>query len=177
MVKINSTAFKTKIEAYIAPNVRHGFVELAKKRACWGIKDEGDLALIMGVLNFGDPDHRVPNTPNGRKAPIPRRPWLDRSAQGYYRFALKKYVEDNLPKVVAGIPKKGAYRSWSSQRALGIDDFVQGLAEVGADNARTSWDEGKFAPNTPATLRNKSDPRPLHDTGRMNANAIKAWSE
>ena len=175
-MKINQAAFKTKIEAYIAPNVRHGFVQLAQKRACWGIKDEGDLAMIMGVLNFGDPDHRVPNTSNGKLAPIPARRWLERSTEGYYYRELIKYINENLPKVVNGIPKKGAYRSWTSQRALSIDDFVQGLANAGAKNAIKSWELANFVENTPATLANKSDSRPLHDTGRMNAGSIKAGS-
>lgn len=177
-MKINQAAFKTKIEAYIAPNVRHGFVELAKKRACWGINDATDnLPTIMGVLNFGDPDHRFPNSPRGVLAPIKARRWLERSTEGYYYRELIKYINESLPKVVAGIPKKGAFRSWSSQRALSIDDFIHGLAETGAKNAQKSWELANFEPNRPATLAHKTDPRPLHDTGTMNKGKIVAWSK
>lgn len=178
MVKVNSS-FLTKLNLAVEKNVRSGFVDLATKRACWGIKDEGNLALIMGVLNFGDPDHRVWNNSKGVLAPIPPRPWLSNSTEGMYRYLLRRYVNENLPRILPSISKRGVYKgkSLSSQRALGIDDFVKGLAEIGADNARDNWDSGKFQPNSPMTLARKSDPRPLHDTGRMNASAIKAWSE
>lgn len=193
MVKVNSS-FLTKINLAVEKNVRSGFVDLATKRACWGIKGgKDDLPTIMGVLNFGDPAHTFPNHKRnsafrkaleyalannvGVKNPsaITPRPWLSDSTKGAYRYFLKKYINENLPKMVAGIKKRGKYDSVSSQRALSVNDFLDGLAQVGADNARDNWESGKFKPNSPATLSKKSDSRPLHDTGVMNAGRIEGW--
>ena len=191
-ISINKSSFTSKLYLDITKNVRSGLAQLATKKACWGIKDQGDLALIMGVLNFGDPAHTVPNTPKnserrkmiedaidtfgGNDSAIPPRPWLSRSTEGYYKYSLRKYIEDNLPKVVKGIPKKGPFQSISSTQSMSINDFVEGLAKVGAENARDSWDNGNFAPNKPMTLANKADSRPLHGSGRMNRGSITAWS-
>lgn len=175
-VKINYKALSKTIETTLAPTLRRGLAAIARKTAHWGIKDQGDLALIMGVLNFGDPDHRVPNTADGHLAPIPPRPWLNRSTDKIYQVKINKYVNDSLKKVVAAIPKRGKLRfSETSNRAISPDDFMQGLAEVGRDNARYAWEKANFAPNSDMTLRNKIGNKPLHDTGRMNAGAITGW--
>ena len=191
MVKVNSS-FLTKLNVAVEKNVRSGFVDLAKKRACWGIKGGDELPVIMGVLNFGDPAHTFPNTkkssPTRKKiqdiltafggensSAIPARPWLSNSTKGAYRYFIKKYIDENLPKMVAGVRKDGKYVSVTSQRALSVEDFVKGLAEVGADNARDNWESGSFTPNSPATLANKNDTRPLHDTGLMNSDRIEGW--
>ena len=85
MAKINYKALSRTVETTLSPSLRRGLAAIATKTAHWGIKDQGDLALIMGVLNFGDPDHRVPNTPDGHIAPIPPRPWLNRSTDKIYQ--------------------------------------------------------------------------------------------
>lgn len=171
-LRFNSTFFK-KIESIVTPTMRSGLAKLSTKTAHWGIKEQGDLALIMGVLNFGDPDHRFLNNESGVPAPIPARPWLSNSVKGYYDVKIKRYINENLPTVLRGLPKDAR----KNQRApkLSIEKFIQGLALVGRDNAVQSWDSGNFKENTPATLANKIDPRPLHDTGRMSASAITAW--
>ena len=192
MVKVNSS-FLTKVNLAVTRNVRSGFVDLAKKRACWGIKGgEDDLPTIMGVLNFGDPAHTFPNSKKNsitrklmeaviasggeNQSAIPPRPWLSNSTKGAYRYFIKNYIDENLPKLVAGITSSDRrYGSYSSQRSLSVDDFIQGLADVGAENAIDNWESGKFKPNSPATLAKKSDSRPLHDTGVMNAGRIEGW--
>ena len=174
-VRFNSNFYK-KMDAIVTTSTRKAVADLSKKTAHWGIKDQGDLALIMGVLEFGDPDHRFPNTPSGKLAPIPPRGWLKRSREGYYQRELANYINENLPKVLKGFPKRG--QSVSNQKARqSTAEFIKGLAEVGRDNARKSWESANFAENSPATLANKRDSRPLHDTGRMNASVITAWSD
>lgn len=190
-VKFNSGFYK-KMDAIVTMTSRKGMADLAKKTAHWGIKNQGDLPMIMGVLEFGDPAHTFPNAKRGtekRKAvedliasggenpsAIPPRPWLRKSTQGTYRSHLTKYINENLPKVLRGIQKSG--QSITSTKAeLSAQDFIQGLAETGRDNARVSWGTANFAPNSPATLANKVDSRPLHNTGRMNESVITAWSE
>ena len=174
-VKFNSGFYK-KMDAIVTMTSRKAMSDLSKKTAHWGIKGDGDLPLIMGVLEFGDPDHRVPNTPQGRLGPIPPRPWLNKSTQGTYHSHLTKYINDNLPKVLRGFPKSGQSIT-STKNTLSAQDFIQGLAEIGKNNARISWGTANFTPNSPATLANKGDPRPLHDTGRMNESVITAWSD
>lgn len=174
-VRFNSGFYK-KMDAIVTTTSRKALSDLSKKTAHWGIKDQGDLALIMGVLEFGDPDHRVPNTPAGVLGPIPPRPWLRKSTQGTYRSHLTKYINDNLPKVLRGLPKSGQNIT-NTKTEMSSKDFISGLAELGRDNARISWATANFAPNSPATLANKSDARPLHDTGRMNESVITAWSD
>lgn len=174
-VRINRSAIIKKITINVTPTVRRGFAAIARKEASWGIRNNGDLALIMGVLNFGDPDHRVPNNETGRSAPIPARPWLSYSTQGVYAYNLQKYINENLRKMLVSIPKRGQGQFRSSQKSLHPDDFMKGLAEVGRDNARELWEEANFAPNTAATLRNKTGDKPLHDTGRMNQSVITGW--
>lgn len=174
-VRFNSGFYK-KMDTIVTTTSRKAMADLSKRTAHWGIKDQGDLALIMGVLEFGDPDHRFPNTPKGKLAPIPPRRWLKRSREGYYQKELANYVNENLPKVLRGFPKSGQSIS-SSKTRKSADEFIQGLAEVGRDNARKSWNLANFTENSPATLINKTDPRPLHDTGRMNETVITAWSD
>lgn len=176
-VQFNSGFYK-KIDAIVTPTARKAMADLAKKEARWGIKEKGELPLIMGVLEFGDPDHRFPNTPSGKLAPIPKRPWLQRSVEGYYKKELVKYVNENLPKVLRGFPKSGQ-RIDNPKSDLSSEKFIQGLAAVGAQNARKSWELANFTPNSPATLENKSDSRPLHGDGSkgMSADAITAWSK
>lgn len=190
-MKANYSRISKKFEATLTPTLRRSLALVATKTAHWGIKDDGELAVIMGVLNFGDPAHTVPNTGKGtlrRKmiedaiavyggndSAIPPRPWLTQSTEGIYRYNIRKYVEANLGKMVAGLYKRGKAGSASSNRALSIDKFLQGLAEVGAENAQDNWENGSFAPNRPMTLRNKGTTKPLHDTGRMNKGSITGW--
>lgn len=192
-MKANYGRISKKIEATLSPTLRRSLALVATKTAHWGIKDQGDLALIMGVLNFGDPAHTVPNRGKGSEArkvledalsanigvtnlsAIPPRPWLIQSTEGIYRYNIRKYVEAHLGKMVAGLSKRGKAGSASSNRALSIDKFLQGLAEVGAENAQDNWENGNFAPNAPMTLRNKGTTKPLHDTGRMNKGSITGW--
>ena len=192
-----SSSFLTKLQVAIDRNIQTGFDELATKKACWGIKDSSDdLPMIMGVLDFGDPGHTVPNTKKGsptrkrladavaafggeNSSAIPPRPWLSGSTKGEYRTNIKRYVRTQLPRMIAGITKaeKGRYASKSSRKALSVDDFVKGLAEVGAKNAKDYWENGPFIHNAPMTLENKSDPRPLHGRGTMNESKIEGWVE
>lgn len=188
-IKINRQAFLRKVESNLTPSLRRGLQRVASRRACFGIKGDADLAKIMGILNYGDPGHTFPNTKKNSDArkeltdannpsALPARPWLDNSTRGYYQRNLTKYINEHMDKLVAGLPKRGQGQGGAStRRSISADDFMDGLAEMGANNARRSWDQGNFAPNAPATLQNKSDPRPLHDTGRMNADAITAWTE
>lgn len=188
-IKINPQAFLRTVESQLSPQLRQGLKTIAGKKACFGIKGQGDLAKIMGVLNYGDPGHTFPNTPKGsdtrqdlsgdtNDSAIPPRPWLDNSTRGAYAPKISKYINENIGKVIASIPKRGQSRQRAaSQRSMPIDDFIKGLAEVGAQNARTSWNQGHFKENAPATLENKSDPRPLHDSGRMSDDSISAWTE
>lgn len=178
------------------PTSRRAVADLAKKTAHWGIKGNGDLPMIMGVLEFGDPAHTFPNakkgTPkrrevedfvaSGGKNPseIPPRPWLRRSVEGYYRKEIVKYVNDNLPKVLAGFPKYGQ-NIVNPKSRMNTEKFIEGLAKVGRDNAEMSWNYANFEKNRPATLENKTDPRPLHGNGDgdnpMSGDAITAWSD
>ena len=192
-MKVNYGRISKKFEATLSPTLRRSLALVATKTAHWGIKDQGDLAMIMGVLNFGDPAHTVPNRGKGSEtrsaledalkanigvtnlSAIPPRPWLSQSTEGVYKYNLRKYVEENLGKLVAGLTKRGKAGSYSSNRALSIDDFLQGLAEVGAENAQDNWENGSFEPNAPMTLRNKNTTKPLHDTGRMNKGSITGW--
>ncbi len=192
-MKANYGRISKKIEATLSPTLRRSLALVATKTAHWGIKDQGDLALIMGVLNFGDPAHTVPNRGKGSEArsvledalkanigvtnlsAIPPRPWLSESSEGKYNRNLKKYVNENIARLVAGLAKRGKAGSASSNRALSINDFLQGLAEVGAENAQDNWENGNFAPNAPMTLRNKGTTKPLHDTGRMSKGSITGW--
>lgn len=192
-----SSSYLTKLQVAIDRNIMTGFDELAKKKACWGIKDASDdLPLIMGVLNFGDPGHTVPNTKKGsptRKrieeitkafggeisSAIPPRPWLSASTKDEYRTKIKRYVRTQLPRMIAGITKaeKGKYASHSSNKALSVDAFIEGLAKLGADNARDYWENGPFIHNADMTLKHKSDPRPLHGHGTMEKGKIEGWVE
>lgn len=174
-VKFNSGFYK-KMDAIVTMSSRKAMADLSKKTAHWGIKQDGDLPMIMGVLEFGDPDHRFPNTPKGKLAPIPPRRWLKRSTEGYYQKELANYVNENLPKVFRGFPKSGQSISNSKSRKS-TKEFIEGLAECGRKNAVKSWELANFVENSPATLENKTDPRPLHDTGRMNEGVITAWSD
>lgn len=186
-IKIKTSIIQRKIDSTLSPQLRRGLKAIGAKTACYGIKDHGDLAKIMGVLNYGDPGHTFPNTgkdsdrrqdldASNNDSAIPARPWLDKTSRGIYGQARAKYIKENIGRVIAGIPKRGQSRQFkSSQRAMTVEDFAQGLANVGAQNARDSWNASNFEPNAPATLENKSDPRPLHDTGRMNADAITGW--
>lgn len=176
-MKFNSGFYK-KMDLIATPTSRRAVADLAKKTAHWGIKGQGDLPMIMGVLEFGDPDHRFLNNGGGVPAPIPPRPWLRKSIQGTYRSHLVKYVNDNLPKVLRGFPKSGQ-NIVNSDAQMTTKEFIQGLAKVGARNARQSWEASNFTPNAPATLANKSDPRPLHGNGKtgMSEEAIEAWSD
>lgn len=191
-VKFNSGFYK-KMDTIVTMTSRKALADLSKKTAHWGIRENDDLPMIMGVLEFGDPAHTFPNRKKSsptRKAledalsafggenasAIPPRPWLRKSIQGTYRSHLTKYINENLPKVLRGLPKSGQSVT-NTKTTLSAEDFVQGLAEIGRDNARVSWGTANFTPNAPATLANKSDPRPLHDTGRMNESVITAWSD
>ena len=179
------------------PTSRRAVADLSKKTAHWGIKGNGDLPMIMGVLEFGDPDHTWPNTPKGSRhrkflelnatfgeennpSAIPPRPWLRRSVEGYYRKEIVKYVNDNLPKVLAGFPKYGQ-NIVNPKSRMNTEKFIEGLAKVGRDNAEMSWNYANFEKNRPATLENKTDPRPLHGNGDgdnpMSGDAITAWSD
>ena len=176
-MKFNSSFYK-KMDIIATPTARRAVADLSKKTAHWGIKGNGDLPMIMGVLEFGDPDHRFLNVPEGTLAPIPSRPWLRRSIEGYYRKEIVKYVNDNLPKVLAGFPKYGQSIVNSKSR-MNTEKFIEGLAKVGRDNAEMSWEVANFEPNAPATLANKTDSRPLHGNGKtgMSGDAITAWSD
>lgn len=190
-MKVNYRAISRKFEAELSPTLRKSLALVAKKTAHWGIKDQGDLALIMGVLNFGDPAHTVPNTKKdsprrkaiedaiavfgGNDSEIPKRPWLSQSTEGVYRYTIRRYIEANLGKLVAGLKKKGKAGSYSSQRALSADDFLKGLAEVGCDNAQDNWENGTFAPNKPMTVHNKGHSKPLHGKGTMKLDSITGW--
>ena len=176
-MQFNSSFYK-KMDLIATPTSRRAVADLAKKTAHWGIKGGGDLPMIMGVLEFGDPDHRFLNNAGGVPAPIPSRPWLRRSTEGFYRKELTKYINDNLPKVLRGFPKRGQSIT-NSKTEMSAKDFIDGVAQIGAKNARKSWEVANFAPNTPATLENKTDTRPLHGNGKtgMSADAIKSWSE
>lgn len=173
-VKFNSGFYK-KMDMIVTTTSRRALADLSKRTAHWGVKENGNLPIIMGVLEFGDPDHRFLNTPSGTLAPIPPRPWLKKSVQGIYRSHLTKYINDNLPKVLRGLPKEGQ-SAVNINAEFSVKDFMEGLAEVGKDNAQASWEKANFTPNSPATLAKKADPRPLHDTGRMNESVITAWS-
>lgn len=194
VIRINKAAFLRKIKTDVTPNLRRGLAALATTEAHWGIKGHDDLPLIMGVLNFGDPAHTVPNRKKNsperknmesflagggkNNSAIPPRPWLSRSTEGYYYKKLINYVNTNLPKVIAGIPKRGRGQSHTSpkiERAWSIEKFMKGFAELGAENAKKSWELANFTPNRPMTLKNKTDPRPLHDTGVMNESVIEGW--
>lgn len=175
-----SSSYLTKLQVAIDRNIMTGFDELAKKKACWGIKDASDdLPLIMGVLNFGDPDHRVWNNAEGVLAPIPPRPWLSASTKDEYHTKIKRYVRTQLPRMIAGITKaeKGRYASHSSNKTLSVDDFIEGLAKLGAENARDYWENGPFIHNADMTLKHKSDLRPLHGHGTMQKGKIEGWVE
>lgn len=176
-VKFNSSFYK-KMDIIATPTSRRAVADLSKKTAHWGIKGNGDLPMIMGVLEFGDPDHRFLNVPKGKLAPIPSRPWLRKSTQGTYRSHLTKYINDNLPKVVRGFPKSGQ-NIVNSKADMTAKEFIEGLAKVGRDNAEISWEVANFEPNAPATLANKTDGRPLHGNGKtgMSGDAITAWSD
>lgn len=180
-LKINTIAFKKTIEKTVSPTVRRGFAQISKKTASWGIKGQGDLPLIMGVLNFGDPDHRVWNNAQGVLAPIPPRPWLNRSTQGIYQVKINSYIRENLPRVIMSIQTRGqsSFRKTSSQahKTLHPDDFIAGLAKIGRDNARYAWEKANFQENAEMTLAHKSDPRPLHGHGRMKESSITAWTD
>lgn len=195
-IKVNTIAFKNQIMKSLTPTTYEGFRHIAAKTACWGIK--GELALIMGVLNFGDPAHTVPNhkkTSPTRKnlesalaafggkndSAIPPRPWLSRSTEGVYQVKLNDYIRENTGALIASVVTQGGteFKSTSKRkgRALNPDDFIKGLAEVGKKNAQQSWEKANFKENAPMTLAHKSDPRPLHGTGRMNESVIEAWTE
>ena len=184
------------MDAIITPTARKAMADLAQKTAHWGIKDNGDLPMIMGVLEFGDPAHTFPNTKKGsvtrktieqslenggeNSSAIPPRPWLRNSIKGNYRKELTKYINENLPKVLRGFPKRGQSVT-NKKSTLSADDFIKGLAEVGKNNTINSWIRANFVPNAEATLANKSDDRPLHGNGNgdypMSEDAITAWSE
>ena len=176
---------------------RRGLADLAKKTAHWGIKGQGELPKIMGVLEFGDPDHTWPNTPKGSRlrkmlelnavignednpSEIPPRPWLRRSIEGEYRKRLVKYVNTELPKVLRSMPKTGQGVYTPRSKKL-VKEFIDGLADTGRDNAELSWERANFTPNAPATLELKDDPRPLHGNGNgehpMSGEAITSWSD
>ena len=194
-VKFNSSFYK-KLDMIVTMTSRKALSDLSKRTAHWGIKGHGDLPMIMGVLEFGDPAHTFPNAKKGtekRKAvekliasggqnesAIPPRPWLNKSRQGTYRSHLTKYVNNSLQEVLRSMPKTGNVFYTSHSKKL-TDKFIQGLAEVGAQNARDSWNSGNFAKNAEATLINKDDPRPLHGNGgekdSMSEDKITAWSE
>lgn len=193
-VKFNSSFYKN-IEAIVTPTARKAMSDLSHKTARWGIKGQGDLPMIMGVLEFGDPDHTWPNTPKGSRnrkflelnatfgeennpSAIPPRPWLRRSVEGYYRKEIVKYINENLPTVLSGFPKRGQSVENKKSR-MSADKFIEGLAKVGRDNAEMSWEIANFEPNAPATLELKDDPRPLHGNGvtGMSGDAITAWSD
>lgn len=174
-IRFDSSFFK-EINAVVTPTMRKGMADLSKRTAHWGIKDNGDLPLIMGVLNFGDPDHRFLNNKTGVPAPIPKRPWLNKSVQGTYNSRLKKYVNNNLPLVLRGLPKTGQ-NIVNPGAKMTTKAFIEGLAKLGRDNARESWETANFTANSPATLANKSDSRPLHGNGEMEASKITAWSD
>ena len=176
-MKFNSSFYK-KMDIIATPTARRAVADLSKKTAHWGIKGNDDLPMIMGVLEFGDPDHRFLNIPDGKPAPIPSRPWLRKSIQGTYRSHLTKYINDNLPKVLRGFPKSG--QNIVNEKAdMTAKEFIEGLAKVGRDNAEQSWEIANFTPNAPATLANKSDSRPLHGNGKtgMSGDTITAWSD
>ena len=194
-MQFNSSFYK-KMSMIATATSRKAVADLSKRTAHWGIKGNGDLAKIMGVLEFGDPGHTVPNTPKGSQrrktiedavaafggndSAIPPRPWLRKSIRGSYRSKLVKYINTNLPKVLQGFPKSGQ-NIVNTNAEMTTDEFLQGLAEVGMENARNSWETANFTPNAPMTLQNKSDPRPLHGKGdgenAMSAEKITAWSE
>lgn len=180
-VKINEIAFKREIYKTLTPTTYEGFRQIANKKACWGIKGNGDLPLIMGVLNFGDPDHRFLNNAGGASAPIPPRPWLSRSTQGIYQTKLNDFIRKHGAALVASVATQGKtkFKATSGTRARTIhpDDFLKGLSELGRDLARYSWEKANFQENSDVTLARKTDPRPLHDTGRMNESVIEAWVE
>lgn len=192
-VKVNVKSFTKKFEMAVAPNMRRALAEIARKQVHWGIQGHGDLPVIMGVLNFGDPAHTVPNRKDGSQSrevlktalnanvgvsnpsAIPPRPWLSQTTTGKYQKHITAYIENNFPKVLAGVRKDRKYESVSSQRALSVDSFLEGLAKTGAEVARDSWDNGIFEPNKPMTLAHKSDPRPLHGRGDMSRDVITGW--
>ena len=198
LVKFNSSFYK-KMDIIATPTSRRAVADLSKKTAHWGIKGNGDLPMIMGVLEFGDPDHTWPNTPKGSRhrkfleinaafgeednpSAIPPRPWLRRSIEGYYRKEIVKYINKNLPKVLAGLPKYGQ-NILNEKADMTPQQFIDGLAEIGRDNAEMSWEVANFEPNAPATIEMKQevDTRPLHGRGDrdnpMSDDAITAWSD
>lgn len=190
-VKFNSSFYKN-IEAIVTPTARKAMSDLSHKTAHWGIKGQGDLPMIMGVLEFGDPAHTWPNTrkgsatrqfieqsmDEGNSSAIPPRPWLRNTIQGSYRRELTKYINENLPTVLSGFPKRGQSVENKKSR-MSADKFIEGLAKVGRNNAINSWVHANFTPNAEATLARKTDDRPLHGNGvtGMSDEAITAWSD
>ena len=150
----------------------------------------GEYALIMGVLNFGDPLHTVPNTPRrstvrkeGKRlgsegletqevklSPIPARPFLT-DAQVLGKDNIKKYINKNISKLGAGIVS-----GKSSQRALSANDFLKGLSEVMAENIRQNWrDSSMYEPNADMTIHNKPAGLPPLHGKKFNEEYIKGW--
>lgn len=174
--RINKQAFLRNVKTTLSPSLRRGLSRIGTKKAKFGIRGNGDLPIISGVLNYGDPHHSFPNNLRDGSSPIPARPWLSNSTKGLYAINLSRYINDNMTRVVSSIPKRGQSGFRSSSRSINPNDFVKGLANVGAENARSYLENANFVQNSDATLANKKDTRPLHDTGKMSM-AVEGWTE
>ena len=190
MVKVNSSSINGKVSRALSRRL----VPLLKKledfnnspmKAVAGIK--GEYALIMGVNNFGDPLHTFPNTgkkgvirKTGKKIgaegvkslgvelnPIPARPFLT-TAQKIYKIRNDKYLEKAVPALLAG------FEGSSGKKTMTPTRFYEGLSENMAQNIRDNWNSGNFVANSPATLVNKNNDKPLHGKSFSDAD-ITGW--
>lgn len=196
MVKVNSSSINGKVSRALSRRLVPLMGKMqefnnSSMKAVAGIR--GKYAIIMGVNNFGDPLHTFPNTKNeeplryigkqvGLKGikklkvdkdlgvkirPIPARPFLT-TAQTIYKVRNYKYLEKAIPALLAG------FEGSSGKKVMTPKAFYEGLSENMAQNIRDNWNSGNFVANSPATLANKSDDRPLHGK-KFSDEKIKGW--
>lgn len=189
---------KKSVEKKLTSRIVKGLVRFNNTNIIAKAGVKGENALIMGVNNFGDPLHTIPNTKRngtlrktGRKLgaeglsslgiqlhPIPARPFLttaQKTDKGEKR--LNDFLEKKVPALLAGINVSGKEGFHKGKKSTTPREFYKDLSQVMADNIRENWESGDFVENAPMTLRNKSNSKPLHGNGGFSGNDIKGWLE
>ena len=90
------------------------------------------------------------------------------TAQKIYKIRNDKYLEKAVPALLAG------FEGSSGKKTMTPTRFYEGLSENMAQNIRDNWNSGNFVANSPATLANKNNDKPLHGKSFSDAD-ITGW--
>ena len=116
-------------------------------------QDDAELPLIGAVQEFGNPDNRYYNTPDGSPAPIIPRPFLSYTYELHFQDMVD-FIDKQLERYIKGYIKYETVFELAGQR---FQKHVQ----------REMSRSGNWEPNTELTKKLKGSSKPLFHTGTM----------